>query len=214
VRDGNLLEFVVGDNLEQSYSTYSGALLGVQKFFSPSPHLMVKRIKRGSVIDTLKVVSDYHLPRVIRVSQDELQTPGADLPKLDWKKVEDVKIFMPKEEGGQPIQIQSVIDRLVKAPRHTLTPEQQAAAGPRDHAWYAVFPNSSFELVNLTPGVEWMLEMLIAKRLPLIGSFTITEVVENYADRKTEHPRIGHVLGKVQINWFRYANTFIKGNVD
>ncbi len=214
VRDGNLLEFLVGKDLERNHASYAGALLGVQKMFSPTTHLVIQRVKRGGVIDSLEVAQGYHLPRILPASQVDLETPGAPLPDLDWKKLDLIKNYLPKEEGGALIAVQSIISNPVHAPRHTLTPEQRAAAGPRDHAWYAVFPNATFEVIELPEGAAWMIEMLRSKGLPIIGSFSLTEVVENYADRKVVHPGLGNVVGKMQINWFKYGNTFIKGHID
>ncbi len=52
IRDGNLLEFLVGEDLENNYRNLSGTLLGVRKTFTPQPtHLVIKRIKRNSVIE-------------------------------------------------------------------------------------------------------------------------------------------------------------------
>lgn len=213
VRDGNLLEFVVAKDLERNAASYQGARLGVQKFFTPVTHLMVRRVKRAGQTTMLDTAFAYAVPRVIKLTTEELQTPGAALPDLDWKKIEDAKNYMPKEEGGPAIQVQSAINTFVRVPRHDLAAEQRANPQPQDFAWYAVFPKSSLQIVDLSPGAEWMLEMLSSKNLPLVGSFTLTEVVESYPDRKAEYGALGHVIGKMKINWFRYANTFVKGAV-
>ncbi len=205
VRDGHLLEFVVGKDLEQQASGLAGTRLGVQKFFSPTAHLKLRRVKRGTAVTMTDSNFAYVVPRVIKLSDAEIKTPGAPLPELDWKKIDEAKNYMPKEEGTPPIQVQSIVERFVKMPHHG------GAAGAQ--GWYAVFPNATIELVDMSPGADWMLEMLRAKGLPLIGSFTLTEVVDNYADRKVEHGALGHVIGKMRVNWFRYANNAIKGSV-
>jgi hypothetical protein len=214
VRDGNLLEFVVAKDLERNYSSYAGARLGVKKLFSPTTHLQVRRIKRGTEVTALDTSFAYVVPRVITLSEDDARTPGAPLPELDWKKIDEAKNYMPKEEGDDPIEVQSVVERFVRVPRHDLTDAQKTSPGPQDYAWYAVFPNAAIQLVDVPAGAEWMLELLRAQGKPLIGSFSLTEVVENYADRRTEHPGIGNVIGKMHINWFRYANTAVKGVLD
>lgn len=214
VRDGNLLEFVVGKDLEQNHRGYAGARLGVQKLFTPTSHLKLRRIKRGPEVSMLDSNFAYVVPRVITLSEDDARTPGAPLPELDWKKIEDAKNYMPKEEGDQPIRVQSVVERFVRVPRHDLTEAQKPNPGPSDYAWYAVFPNAALEIVELSPGAEWMFELLRAQNKPMIGSFSLSEVVENYADRKTDHPIIGHVIGKMHVNWFKYANTAVKGVAD
>jgi len=205
VRSGNVLEFVVAKDLEQNVSSYQGALLGVQKLFTPVTHLKVRRVKRGGQAAMVDSAFTYALPRVIKLTAEETQTPGAPLPDLDWKKIEDAKNYLPKDAGGAAIQVQSLVARFVRAPK---------PAAPQQQGWFAVFPNATLEIVDLSPGAEWMLELLNAKRLPLQGSFTLTEVVENYADRKTENGMLGHIVGKMKVNWFRYANTFVKGAID
>ncbi len=70
------------------------------------------------------------------------------------------------------------------------------------------------ELVELTPGSEWMLHLLLEKDLPLIGAFTVTELEETYRVRKTEYEGIGHYAGKMRVNWFQYANTYVEGFSD
>jgi len=37
---------------------------------------------------------------------------------------------------------------------------------------------------------------------------------EEYSARKIEHEGLGHVVGTMKINWFKYANTFVEGSVD
>lgn len=205
VRDGNLLEFVVGKDLERNAASYKGARLGVKRIFKPTSHLMLQRVKREGQVTPVDTAFAYALPVVFRLTARQVQTPGAPLPDLDWKNVEDAKAYLPKEAGGPPIQVQSLVARFVHAPSPT-------AAGKM--GWFAVFPNATIEMVDLSPGAEWMLELLAAKQLPLLGSFTLTEVFENYADRKADNGALGHLVGKMKVNWFRYANAVVRGTAD
>jgi hypothetical protein len=205
VRDGNLLEFVVAKDLEQNASSYKGALLGVQRLFKPTTHLKLRRVKRDGQVAAVDTAFTYVLPLVIKLTARQTQTPGAPLPDLDWTNFEEAKNYLPKDPGGAPIQVQSLVARFVHAPR---------PAAPGQLGWFAVFPNATLEMVDLSPGAEWMLELLNAKQLPLLGSFTLTEVFENYADRKAENGALGHIVGKMRVNWFRYANTFVRGTAD
>ncbi|MHB8080235.1 MAG: hypothetical protein ACYDIE_13385 [Candidatus Krumholzibacteriia bacterium] len=202
VRDGNLLEFLVAKDLEQNAASYQGTRLDVQRIFGATPHLKLRRVKRNGQVTAVDTAYAYVLPRVFKLTAAQTQTPGAPLPDLDWKNVDDAKHYLPKEPGGPQIQVQSLVARFVRAPLPT---------DPGKQAWFAVFPNASLELVDLNPGAEWMLELLAAKQLPLLGSFTLTEVYENYVDRQAEHGVLGHVVGKMRVNWLRYANTFVKG---
>lgn len=213
VRDGNLLEFVVGTDLENQYRSYSGALLGVQKFFKPTSHLMIKRVKKAGVPQPVDSCASFVMPRMLRASQVDLETPGAALPDLAWNRKSDFATYRPDEEGNEK-QIQTGIERFVFVPKHTLPDSVLANPSAKDMTWYAVFENSTLEIVDLTPGAEWMLHMLLEKDLPLVGSFTVTELIDSFRERKVEYEGLGHVIGKVKINWFRYANSFVKGNAD
>ncbi len=220
IRDGNLLEFLVAKDLENKYQGLAGTLLGVQKTFSPQPtHLVLKRIKRGSVIeaDTLLEASGYTLPRTMRSGQVDLETPGAPLPELGWK-ASDMKearaIYLPENEGDDLKSIQTGIENFVYAPKHDLSPEAAANPGPANYAWYAVFPESALQIVDLAPGADWMLHLMKDKGYPLIGSFSVLSFDEEFSNRKVEHPGLGHVVGTMKINWFKFANTFIQGAED
>jgi len=210
VRDGNLLEFVVGTNLEQAHQTYAGSLLGVQKFFTPTPFLMVKRVKRGGVATPVDSCTNAVVPRVIKISENDAQTPGFNfVAELNWKNLESMKALLPKDANAAPVQVQSAVERFVWMPRHDM-----AAPGPNDNAWYAIFPEATLQIDKVTPGASWMMELLKSRNLPLVGSFSVTEADSNYASRRAEHGALGHVVGKMQINWFRYANAFIKGTAE
>ncbi len=220
VRDGNLLEFLVGEDLEHNYQNLAGTLLGVQKTFTPQPtHLVIKRIKRNGVIeaDSLATPAHYVLPRLLRAGAVDLETPGAPLPDLGWK-TRELKTaratFLPENEGDDLRPVQTGIENFVYAPRHDLPDSVAANPSAEDYAWYAVFENSAVEIVDVTPGADWMLHLMLDKDLPLIGSFSLVTLDEAYKNRKVEHEGLGHVVGTLRINWFRYANTFVRGSED
>ena len=218
VRDGNIMEFLVGEDLEHNYRNLAGTLLGVKKTFSPAPtHLVIQRIKRGGVVeaDSLPVPSHYTVPTLLRAGAVDLETPGAPLPDLGWKS-KDLKeagvTFLPEEEDGDLKPIQTGIEKFVYAPRHDLADSVKANPMAEDYAWYAVFAESSVEITELTDGADWMLHLLLDKDLPLIGSFSMLTLEEEYSKRKIEHDVLGHVVGTMKINWFKFANTFVEGS--
>ncbi len=218
VRDGNLLEFLVGEDLEHNYRNLSGTLLGVRKTFSPAPtHLVIQRIKRNGVVeaDSLPVPTSYVLPTLLRAGAVDLETPGAPLPDLGWK-TKDLKeartIFLPEEEDGDLKPIQTGVETFVYAPRHDLADSVAANPSAEDFAWYAVFPESAIEITELTDGADWMLHLLKDKDLPLIGSFSLLTLEEEYTKRKIDHEGLGHVIGTMKINWFKFGNTFVEGS--
>ena len=218
IRNGNLLNFLVGQDLEHNYRNLAGTLLGVRKTFSPQPtHLTLQRIKRGGVIeaDSLAAPTGYVLPRLLRPGAINLELGGVALPDIGWKRkdIDEARAqFLPQEEGDDEIEFQTAIADFVHVPRHDLELEEGVEPGEKDYAWYAVFENASVEFVNLTPGAEWVLEMFLEKDLPLIGAFTVKSLEEEYSKRKIEHEVLGHVVGTVQINWFKYANTYVEGS--
>ena len=214
VREGNELEFLVADDLENRYASMSGALLGVVKTFTPSPtHLTLFRIKRGGVIEADSLPRpEYTLPKLLRAGAIDLETPGAPLPEISWRKTASLKEYLPQEEGDDLLQIQTGIKDFLWVPAHDLSDSVRANPSEQDMAWYAVFPEATLRIVDLTPGAEWALHYLRAKDLPLVGSVSQTGYVEKYADRKVEHGELGHIAGSMKLNWFRVANTFVEGS--
>jgi hypothetical protein len=71
---------------------------------------------------------------------------------------------------------------------------------------------SSFQIVDLTPGAEYMLGLLQEKDLPLYGVFSVTEFVDSLRERRAQHDLLGHVIGKVKLIWLSYANAYVEGS--
>lgn len=201
IRNGNRLEFLVATGLEQKHQSWNGALLGVQKFFSPTSHLVLRRLKVGGVVQPVDTVTTYTVPRIVRANAVDIETPGAPLPDVKWNVMSSVEQFVPKEDGD-PISVQTGIENFVYAPRHDK---------PEEMAWYAVFPQSTFRIVDVDKGTDWMLHLLKDKGLPLAGSFSVTGVEQSARERVRVHGQLGHVVGTLKINWFRYANAFVRG---
>lgn len=217
IRDGNLLEFLVAEDLENNYQRLSGTLLGVRKTFSPQPtHLVLERIKRGGVVEadttTLRRPAHYTLPRLLRAGAIDQNVPGAPLPEIGFKagEIDEARsTFLPEKEGDPVKTVKSAFANFAYLPRHDLA--AGAAPTPEDYAWYLIGDTSSLEVVQLTEGAEWMLHLLKDKDLPVIGAFTLMSLEEEWTKRRVEHPGLGHVVGKVRIDWFQYANTYVEG---
>ena len=210
VRDGNMLWFMVSHDLENQYRSYTGSLLGVQKFFTPQPYLMIKRVKKAGIPQPVDSCRSFIMPRLIPASAVDLETPGADLPGLKWNRKNDFVTFVP-EDSEDEIAVQSMIESFVKVVRHDLPDSVKANPSSEHMTWYAIFEEATLEIVDLTPGARWMLEMLLEKDLPLVGSFTVKEFYDSILIRRVEHEALGHVIGKMKINWFRFANAFVQG---
>lgn len=214
VRNGNRMEFLVGPDLENTYANYVGGKIGIEKRFAhgaTTSHMFLMRSRNGEMITPVDSVETYVLPSIFQATAAQIKTPGAPLPELSWRKPSRIKEFMPENEGDALLSVQTMVSVFVNVPRLDLSEEAAAVAGPADRDWYIVFPEASFKVVNLDPGAEYMLNLLLAKNLPLIGSFSVVSVVEGIVNRKKTYGDLGHVMGEMQINWFKYANTFVKG---
>lgn len=217
IRDGNLLEFLVAEDLENNHQRLAGTLLGVRKTFTPQPtHLVLERIKRGGVVEadttTLRRPAHYTLPRLLRAGAVDLKLPGAPLPEIGFKanEIDEARsTFLPEKEGDPVKTVASAFANFAYRPRHDLA--EGATPSPEDYAWYLIGDTSALEVVQLTEGAEWMLHLLKDKDLPVIGAFTLMSLEEEWSKRRVEHPGLGHVVGTVRIDWFQYANTYVEG---
>jgi len=77
IRNGNQLEIMVADDLENRAANFQGKLIGVQKFFSPVVWLMAKRVKDGLNVTSLDSVPDPVLPKFTSPNLEEV--PGSKL---------------------------------------------------------------------------------------------------------------------------------------
>lgn len=214
VRDGNQMFFFVADDLENLYPSLEGAMLGIRQSFTPQPtHVVLERIKRGGVIEKegLTAPSGYILPKLLRGAAVDITEPGKNLGEANWKDRKTLISLMPENEGDEPLRFQTGIDKLVWVPRHDLPDSVKASPTAEDMAFYAVLPSGSFEIVDLAPAADYMLHLLIAEDLPLVGSVSPMSWEEDYQLRKQEHEVLGHVVGTLRLNWFKYANSFVEG---
>jgi len=217
IRDGNLLEFLVGEDLEKNYPNMAGTLLGVKKTFTPQPtHLVIERVKRGGVVesDSIPRPVGYILPKLLRAGAISQDLPGAPLPEIGWKSKdhkEAVTTYLPENETDDFKTIKSAFLNFTYRARIGLPDSVVANPSEEDMAWYAIGDEMSLEMVDLTPGAVFMLELLLEKDLPLIGAFTVVSLEEEYALRKVVHEGLGHVLGEIRVEWFQYANTYVQG---
>ncbi len=214
VRDGNQMHFFVARDLENMYPRLAGAMLGVRQSFSPQPtHVVLERIKRNGVIeaDEMAAPEHYILPRMLRAGAIDITEPGKNLGEANWKDRKTLQPLMPENEGDDLLRFQTGIDTIAWVPRHDLPDSVKTNPTEEDMAFYAVLPLGSFEIVGLSPGADYMLHLLIERDLPLVGSVSPVSWSEEYSDRKIEHDVIGHVVGELQINWFKFANGFVEG---
>ena len=214
VRKGNQLHFMVGPDIENNFASYAGSVLGVQKRFdynNTTTHLFLKRYRKGEMITPIDSVGAYVLPDIKTLNSTEMETPGAPLPDLDWQRVSLIEDYLPENEGDALLQVQSIVENFVYMPRHDLSEEARANATENDYSWYAVFPKSTFRIVELEEGAGFMLELLKARNLPLVGSFSLASVEERRTERRKTYGDLGHICSTMKINWFRFGNAYIAG---
>jgi hypothetical protein len=214
IRKGNRLEFMVAPDIEHNFASYRGSLLGVQKRFThgaDTPHLFLMRTKSGEIITPVDSVEAYVLPSVFTASKTQIETPGAPLPDLDWTRVSGIEQYYPENEGDSLIEVQSIVEKFVYSLKYDLTEQELENPQPHNYAWYAIFEKSTFELTGLDEGAGYMLELLEAQNLPLVGSFSIESIESERRERRKDREGLGHVCGDMKVNWFKYANTYIHG---
>jgi hypothetical protein len=213
VRDGNQLHFLVASDLENRYPRLAGTLLGVKQTFTPQPtHLVLERIKRGGAIeqDSIPAPERYVLPRLLRGGAIDITEPGRTLGDVAWDRRQTLTPLFPEEEGAPRLRFQTGLEKIVWVPRHDLAPEVRENPSAADMAFYAVLPGGSFRIVDLAPGADYMLHLLLEQDLPLVGSVSPVSWVEDFQVRRIEHPGVGRVVGSLRINWFKYGNTFVQ----
>jgi len=214
VRKGNQLHFMVGPDIENNFASYAGSVLGVQKRFdynNTTTHLFLKRYRKGEMITPIDSVGAYVLPDIKTLNSTEMETPGAPLPDLDWQRVSLIEDYLPENEGDALLQVQSIVENFVYMPRHDLSEEARANATENDYSWYAVFPKSTFRIVELEEGAGFMLELLKARNLPLVGSFSLASVEDRRTERRKTYGDLGHICGTMKVNWFRFGNAYVAG---
>lgn len=214
VAEGNRLFFLVGPDVRNNYDTWASDSLFVEKRFShrvETPHLFMRGYGSGMTMTAVDSVESYVLPATFQASKNQIETPGAPLPEISYKRLSSIQEFYPENEGDALMEVQSIVTNFVNRPAHDLPEELAGNPGPENYAWYAVFPESTFRLVDVGPGADYMLKMLKTENLPLVGSFSISSIVTDRRDRYRETEGLGHIVGEMKINWFKFGNTFVRG---
>jgi len=210
VKVGKTLTFMVGKDLEANCKAWSGSLIGVQRMTLPAPYLLVRKVKSATGIAPVDSIPSFGVPRLVPLTPDMVGTPGANLGALNWGDDPGLQEFLPP--GKPPVAVQSQVEKFVHLPLHTLPAAQQKAATPYDYVWYIVLPNATFQVVALNSGADWMMSYLQSQNKPLYGSFSIVSL-DPYEAKQVEYPQLGHVAGKIKINWFKFGLSAVKGGL-
>lgn len=205
--DSNLLEILVADDLQNRAPNWDGKLLGVQKFFTPYVHFMVKRVKDGLTITELDSVENYVLPSFADPKLEELS--GFDLGKMPYDARRGDQSEM-EDRIGQTFQTAGT---FVKRPDHAWEAPEDFVPGEGDETepeppmvWYlqaADEEDALFKIANATPSLDFTIKLLEHEGLPFVGGVKITEVYP-YRDRRRME-----VTGVVEIEFVTYANRYL-----
>lgn len=203
--DPNLLEFLVANDLGNRAPSWQGKILGVQKFFSPSVHFMVKRVKDGLSTADVDSCEDYVLPVFTDPKLEEIS--GFDLGTMPYNA-----------RRGQQNDLEDRIDAefqtagkfLLRPDHEWVAPETELAEGEEapeaPMAWYLVAAENEkaiFKIQNMTPSLEFGIKLLDHEGLPFVGGVKITDVHPYRERRRIE------ITGNCEIEFITYANRYL-----
>lgn len=219
VKQGNQMHFLVGPALQTEYAgKYQGQRLGVQKRFTDratgttTTHLFLMGVRQGGAIARVDSVANYTLPSILKLTKQQIETPGTNLNEMNARLYSTFQPLLPANAGDRAPEVQSMVEHFVYVPRHDLTETQRANPGPNDYSWYIVLDNATLRVVDLEPGANYMLQLLKEKNLPLVGSFSLMNVPESLLERTKSYGTLRNLSGTIRINWFKVANTAIRGS--
>jgi hypothetical protein len=222
VKEGNQMHFLVGPALQSDYAgKYQGQRLAVQKRFTDratgttTTHLFLMGTRQGGAsarVDSVAPVAHYTLPSILKLTKQQIETPGTNLNEMNARLYSTFQPLLPANAGDRAPEVQSMVEQFVYLPRHDLSATLRANPGPNDYSWYIVLDNATLRVVDLDPGANYMLQLLKEKNLPLVGSFSLMGVPESLLERTRSYGALRNVSGTIRINWFKVANTAIRGS--
>jgi len=193
VRDGNLIEFFTGEDLENKVKMVEGRkyVAGVRKIFSPRVHFAIDFFVAGG--DTIKVGEPYESSFPTLLSGfDEGQFEEIDINGIT-SSVRDLK---------------EIYDTKFKVPEAELTYEEVNYKGEPEMAYVVSLPKVRFILDDMDAGMELILKALIAENLYFSGGLSY-----GGAPSKTLFPRSWRtstkIGGKVTLEYIKYAGEVV-----
>jgi len=202
-RVGNHLEVIVADDLENRAPSWSGKLLGVQKFYSPYVWLMAKRVKTvdaegAFTVTELDSVEAPVIPRFTDVKLDEVS--GFDIGTLAWNQKAKIDDMFEAE-----VQTVGILQYLPDHEAEVAEVAEGEEPAETPMAWYLKAESSDalFKISNVTPALELSFRLLETDGLPFVGGVKIGPTY-TFADR-----RASRVSAPIEIQWMRYANRFL-----
>jgi len=203
--DPNLLELLVANDLENRAPSWQGKILGVQKFFTPSVYLMVRRVKDGMTTTDVDSCTDFVLPNFTDPKLEEIA--GFDLSKLTWnarrsqQKDLDDRIGSEFQTAGH---VELRPDYEWEAPEGEVKEGEEAPQAPM--VWYLISADNDkavFKIKNATKSLDFALKLLTAQNLPFVGGVKIDDINPYRERRRLE------VTGNLDIEFVTYANRYL-----
>ena len=191
VREGNLIEFFTGMDLENKLMQVEGKkfVVGARKIFSPATHFTVDFFVVGG--DTIEVGEPYGVsfPPMIK-GYDEGEFEDIDISKL----------------SPQTAQLKDIFNTKFKASEAVVTYEEVKWSGEPQMAYVINYPNVRFFFEEVSPELELILKALIAENIYFDGGIS-------YGDRPATSSRSyrtsSKIAGPVDLGFVRYAGSVI-----
>ncbi|MBN1163316.1 MAG: hypothetical protein JXB45_01935 [Candidatus Krumholzibacteriota bacterium] len=193
VREGNLIEFFTGVDIESKIGMVEGRkfVVGARKIFSPTPHFTVDFMIAGG--DTIKVGEPYGVkfPAIIK-GFDESDFEEVNLNGLT----------------SNVIQLKDIYETKFRVANTTISYEEVNYKGEPEMAYLLNLEKVRFILEDLSPDVELIVKALIAENLYFDGGVYYGEKPsESLFPRSYRNAtKIG---GKIRVEFLRYAGDVI-----
>ncbi len=203
--DPNLLELLVANDLENRAPSWQGKILGVQKFFTPSVYLMVRRVKDGMTTTDVDSCTEFVLPSFTDPKLEEIS--GFDLSKMPYnlsrshEKDLDDRIGSAFQTAGH---VELRPDYEWKAPEGEVKEGEEAPQAPM--VWYLISADDDkavFKIKNVTKSLDFALKLLTAQNLPFVGGVKVDDINPYRERRRLE------VTGNLDIEFVTYANRYL-----
>jgi len=188
VREGNLIEFFTGTDIENKLNQVEGRkfVVGTRKRYSPIVHYTVDFfVVAGG--DTIEVGEPYAVsfPPLIK--------------GFDAGEFEDIDI---SSLSPQTSKLKDVFNTRFKVEKAVVTYEEVAWSGDPEMAYVLNYPNIRFFLEEVTPEMELVLKAFMAENLYFDGGVS-------YGDRPATSTRnyrtSSKIAGPVELKFIRYA---------
>jgi len=191
VREGNLIEFFTGMDLENKLMQVEGKkfVVGSRKIFSPMTHFTVDFFVVGG--DTIEVGEPY----------------GVSFPPMikgfDEGEFEDIDI---STLSPQTSKLKDIFNTKFKANNAVLTYEEVKWSGDPQMAYVLNFPNVRFFIEEVSPELELIFKALMAENLYFEGGVS-------YGDRPATSTRnyrtSSKIAGPVDLKYVHYAGSVV-----